>query len=101
MDNFISEGVGDAEGAAIDHRSCGGCNDGLDVAGISANLLKKGLPGLRVRGFGEGGGARWDFFAADEIREVVDVGQAPIVGNIFRGLRGLSGRGGGLWAPSS
>ena len=67
------EASGHAELCAVDDRSRGSGGDGFDVAGIAAELLEESLPGLSGCASSEGGIARRDFGAADELRKVVDV----------------------------
>src|SRR5207244_752189 len=83
------ESVGNDEHAAIDDRSCGGGGDGFHVADAAADAAEKFSASNGQGGSGEGCVAGWSHGAADELSEVVDVGEAEIVGLILRVLGGL------------
>lgn len=84
VDDFIAEGVGNDERAAVDDRACGRGNDGGDVASVAADLLEDRGPGQGVRCVDEIRVACGRFGGAHESGEVVDVGHAVGVRMIFR-----------------
>ena len=83
MNDFIPQGVGHGEGSTIYYCSRGSGGDRFDVAGIATDLLEESLAGLSGCGRCEGRIARRHFGSANELRKVVDVGQAEIVGRIL------------------
>src|SRR5438552_18977170 len=87
MDDFVAESVWDDEHAAIDHGSCGSGGDGFHVADTATNAAEEFSASDGEGGCGEGCVAGWNHGTADELSEVVDVGEAEIVGLILRVLR--------------
>ena len=83
MDDFVAERIGDGERSAIDDRSGGSRDDAADVAGGTADVFEHSLALLSRRGCGESCVSRGDLGAADELGEVVDVGEAEVIGNVF------------------
>jgi len=80
MDDLVAERRRHGENAAIDQRARRRRRDGLDMADIAADPLEQRLAGLGIRPRRQVSVARWRLRTADELSEVVDIGQTKLSG---------------------
>ena len=86
MNDLASQRLGHEKRAAVDDRPCRGRRDGLDVAGVAADLLEQGPARAAGHARRQSGVAQRDPCAADELSEVVDIRQAEVIRGIFGDL---------------
>jgi hypothetical protein len=75
MDDLVAERCRHGKGPAIDRRARRRRRDGLDMTDIAADPLEQHLPGLGIRAGRQVGVTRRGLRPADELSEVVDIGQ--------------------------
>jgi hypothetical protein len=92
MNDLIPQGLWYGECSAVDDSSCRCGDNGADMAGRAADPLEQALAFLGGRSCGKNRVARRNLRAADELSEVVDVGQAEIIRSILRIRRDFADR---------
>src|SRR3974377_622829 len=84
MKRLASERIGNRKLPTVDHRACGCCGQGWDVAGVAADFREKRLPPLCRGRPGLLRVARRSLGGAHKSGKVVNIGQSVVPGGVVR-----------------
>src|SRR5581483_10945607 len=84
MNDLAAQSHGHDEGATVDHCARTGGSDRLNMACATSNSVEQALASKHIGRVGDASVAWRHFRTSNELREVIDIGQSQVIGNIFR-----------------